>query len=158
MKTRLIVASLLFTHVAFGAFEQSDQGSRAAAMGGFLVALSGNEWSAFANPAALRTIGERTVSLSYAPQPFELKELSRGAVSYVEPTSIGAFAASASRFGFELYKETRIALSYSNDFAGFVKGGINLNYYSLSIHNYGNASTVGIDFGLLVDVSDEVRW
>ncbi|MEK7249604.1 MAG: hypothetical protein AAB209_04195, partial [Bacteroidota bacterium] len=28
----------------------------------------------------------------------------------------------------------------------------------LSIQNYGSASTIGIDVGVLVDISDEVRW
>lgn len=158
MKHVAVVVTFLLVQTTFAAFEQSNQGSRSAAMGGSLVALGGNEWSAFVNPAALRTIGERTVSLFYAPQPFELKELSHGAASYIEPTSVGSFALSASQFGFELYKETRVALSYSDEFAGVVKGGVNVNYYSLNIHNYGSASTIGIDVGLLVDVSDDVRW
>ncbi len=158
MRHVVAFAMLLFGQTTFAAFERTTQGGRAVAMGGSLVALSGNEWSAFTNPATLMTIGERTVSLFYAPQPFELKELSHGAASYVEPTSIGSFALSASRFGFELYKETRIALSYCDEVGGVVKGGINLDYYSLSIQNYGSASTIGIDVGVLVDISDEVRW
>ncbi len=127
-------------------------------MGNSLVALTGNEWSAFVNPAGLRTIHERTMSLFYVPQPFEIKELAHGAASYVEPTTLGTFALSGSRLGFELYRETRIALSYSDEFISAVKGGVTVNYYSVSIQNYGSAGTIGVDLGLLVDVSDEVRW
>ena len=153
-----LILILLIVQPASAVFERTNQGSRAAAMGGALVALTGNEWSVFSNPAALRTIGGRTVSVFYAPQPFGLKELAHGAVSYIEPTSLGVFAASATRFGFELYRETRLSLSYSNEIGGVVKGGINLNHYSLSIQNYGSASTIGVDVGVLVDVSDEISW
>lgn len=98
------------------------------------------------------------MSLFYVPQPFEIKELSHGAVSYVEPTSFGTFAVSGSRLGFELYRETRIAVSYGDEFVKTVKAGVNLNYYSVSIQNYGSAGTIGIDVGLLIDISDEICW
>jgi hypothetical protein len=155
----LLLFFLVFTFdIMVAAFEQGNQGSRSAAMGNSLVAVSGEEWSAFVNPAVLKTISERTVSLFYAPQPFELKELARAAASFVEPTGIGTFGLSASRYGFELYRETRIALSYAGDLATIVKGGVTINYYSLSIRNYGSASTFGVDLGLLVDVSDNIHW
>lgn len=158
MMRSLILALFFFPHAAFPAFERMNHGSRAAAMGNSLVALAANEWSAFVNPAGLQTIRERTISLFYVPQPFEIKELSHGAVSYVEPTSFGAFAVSGSTLGFELYRETRIGISYSDEFVKAVKAGVNLNYYSVSIQNYGSAGTIGIDVGLLVEISDEVRW
>ncbi len=154
----LLFALCLLHQSAFSAFERMNHGSRAAAMGNSLVALSANEWSALVNPAGLGTIHERTLSLFYVPQPFEIKELSHGAVSYIEPTSFGTFAVSGSRLGFELYKETRIALSYSDELASSVKAGATVNYYSVSIQNYGAAGTFGIDVGLLVDISDQLKW
>ncbi|MEO8168985.1 MAG: hypothetical protein ABI623_12105 [bacterium] len=158
MMRALPVAICFLYQVAFPAFERMNLGSRSAAMGNSLVALPSNEWSAFVNPAGLGTIQERTVSLFYVPQPFEVKELSHGAATYVEPTSFGTFALSGSRLGFELYNETRVGLSYSNEFAAAVKGGLTVNYYSVSIQNYGSAGTFGIDAGLLIDISDQVRW
>lgn len=155
---------LLFCGVIFcsqpgvAAFEPFACGGRSSAMGYSLVALRGNGWSAFENPAALPTVIERTLSVHYVPQPFELKELARVAASYVEPAAWGSLALSASQFGFELYKETRVVLSYGNDIVPSVNVGVNLNYYSLSIRNYGSAATLGVDLGLLVDVSERVQW
>ena len=159
MKHVLLVALFCCqSHLSYSAFERLSQGGRATALGGSPVALSGNEWSVFANPAALKSVHERILSACYTPQPFELEELSHGAVSFIEPTSFGTFALSASRFGFELYKETQLALSYSEDVAATIHAGVNLNYYALSIQNYGSASTVGVDVGMLVEISDAISW
>lgn len=158
MKTPAAILFLFCSTVSNAAFEHLPHGGRSAAMGNALVALAGNEWSAFVNPALLRTCDERMISLSYAPQPFQLSELARAAASFIEPTSLGTFSLSASRFGFELYKETRLALSYATDLADIVGGGVTLNYYSLGIQNYGSASSFGIDVGLTVAISDELGW
>jgi hypothetical protein len=76
----------------------------------------------------------------------------------VLPTSEGTFGFGASRFGFELYKEVRAAISFARALSDDLKGGITVNYYNLSIQNYGSASTFGIDVGLLVDIVDNVQW
>ena len=39
-----------------------------------------------------------------------------------------------------------------------MKGGVTVNYYSLSIQNYGSASAIGLDVGLLIDIADNVTW
>ncbi len=158
MKAFLACLLLLHHLPLFAAFERSAHGARGAALGGSLVALGGNEWSAFINPAALQTVEDRTVSLFYAPQPFEMKELAFGAAVYVEPTSVGSFALGATRFGFALYNETRVAVSFADEFTSGFRAGISLSYYALSIQNYGTASAIGFDGGMLVDVSDQVRW
>lgn len=158
MKILLVILLLLQSLPLFAAFERIAYGARGAAMGGSLVALSGNAWSAFINPAALQTVERRTVSLDYAPRPFEMNELAFGAAAYVEPTSLGSLALGATRFGFELYHETRVVLSFADEFMSGFRAGISMSYYALSIQNYGNASAIGFDVGVLVDVSDNVRW
>ncbi len=158
MKTCVVLLMMLQSMHAFAAFERIAYGARGAAMGGSLVAVGGNAWSAFVNPAALRTVEERTVSLYYAPRPFDMKELSFGAAAYVEPTSLGAFGFAATRFGFDLYRETRAALSFAEEFTSGFRAGVNVTYYGLAIRNYGSASAIGFDVGVLVDVSESVRW
>jgi hypothetical protein len=158
MERTLLLLVVLSTMQGYAAFERTPHGSRSAAMGGSLVALGNNEWAAFTNPAALRTLNSPTLSLSYAPQIFGVKELSHVATSIASPTPVGTFALSASRFGFELYKETRVALSFAEEVTGTLRGGVTINYNSLTIQNYGSASTFGVDVGLLVDVVDDVRW
>lgn len=158
MKAVLIIATFFTSNLAFAAFESTAAGSRQTALGGSLVASRQNEWSVFSNPAGLRGIAERTISIAYAPRLFELRELSIGALSYIEPTQAGVFAISATRFGFELYSETRVALSYAEEIASGVRAGASVNYYALRIQSYGSASSVGFDVGLLIDISDDVAW
>lgn len=155
----IALSLLVFCSIrGFAAFERTATGARGAAMGGALVALPGNEWSGAANPAVLQTVEHRTVALFYVPRPFEMKELAFGAAVYVEPTSAGAFGFTASRFGFELYHETRFALSYATDVAPGIRAGASVSYYALSIRNYGSASSIGFDLGVLVDVAEHVQW
>lgn len=158
MKHLCAVFLLAGASTADAAFERNVHGSRSAAMGGAFVAVRGNEWSAFTNPAALKTIAARSLAIFYSPTIFEMKELSHTAASYIEPTSFGTFALSASRFGLDLYNESRAALSYGDEIAIGVNIGLTLNYYSLSIQNYGSAGAFGVDLGILMDVADEVQW
>ncbi|MER3523638.1 MAG: hypothetical protein C4326_06090 [Ignavibacteria bacterium] len=157
MKTLMIVLLLGISH-AHAAFERAAHGARGTAMGGVPIALADNEWAAFVNPAALRTINERTVALFYAPRPFELKELAFIAAAYVEPTSVGCFGVAASRFGFELYRETRLAISFVEEITSGLCLGVGVTHYALSIADYGSASSLGVDVGMLMDVSDTFRW
>jgi hypothetical protein len=127
-------------------------------MGGASVAIVPNPWAAFSNPALLQTIPQRTISFFYSPQPFGLKELARGSFTYVEPTSLGAFALSGSRYGFELYREIVLGLSYGMTVTDRLDVGLHVNYYSLSIQNYGNDATLGVDIGLLIEITEDIRW
>ncbi|MBI5474131.1 MAG: hypothetical protein HY961_17485, partial [Ignavibacteriae bacterium] len=70
----------------------------------------------------------------------------------------GTFALSASRFGFELYRESQLSLSFAEAVTPSVFGGVTVNYYSLSIQNYGAAASFGIDLGMLIDITDEIQW
>lgn len=158
MKKLFVILLCSVSQVSFSAFEHLQYGGRSAALGNSLVAMRGNEWSVFSNPALLSTISSRTLALSYVPQPYDLKELGRAALSYVEPSGIGSFCVSASRFGFSLYNETSASLSFASRIADLIIGGITARYYALSITHYGTASTFGIDIGFLLDLSDNVHW
>jgi len=150
------VALLMLGHPAFAAFESYTPGARSIGMGGVSVALVNNEWAAFANPGVLNSLQQRSISVFFSPQPFGLKELSRGSFSYVEPTSVGRFGLSGSRFGFALYRETALGVSYGNSVSDAFEYGLTLTYYSLIIQNYGTDWTLGVDVGALVHISDQV--
>jgi hypothetical protein len=158
LKWYVVILALCLCSSAHGAFERVTQGARSVSMGGALVAEVRSAWGAFTNPSSIATISQRTISLHYSPEPFGLKELAEGAFSYVEPTGLGAFALSGSRFGFELYREVTLTGSFSRPITDRLLVGLNLHYYSLAIQNYGSGKTFGIDLGMLVEVSDGLRW
>ncbi len=158
MNLRISCLALLFVQCAFGAFERTNQGGRSIAMGGASVSLPSDPWASFSNPGVLPTIDQRFLSLSYSPQQFGLKELARGSFSFVEPTSIGTFALSGQRFGFELYREVTASVSYGRSISDLFQVGVSIDYYSLTIQNYGSAGIVGVDIGGLMQISDQVWW
>ncbi len=158
MKRAMLALLIWASCEVHAAFEHLGRGSSVIAMGGASVAAALDAWAAFSNPAILPALDERVLSLYYSPQPFGLKELAHGSFSFVEPTSIGAFAVSGSRFGFELYRELDFQISYGGTLSDLLSGGVNLHYYHLSIERYGSAGTIGVDIGLLAHVSDQLRW
>ena len=158
MTRRPLCLLLLATHTAFCAFERTTQGGRSVGMGGATVAEQQNLWAAFSNPGTLASLDQRSLSIFYSPQPFDLKELARGSFSFVEPMSFGVFSLSGSRFGFELYREVTASVSFGRRLTDQLQVGVSVNYYSLAIQNYGSAAAFGIDAGILVHVADDVRW
>jgi hypothetical protein len=158
MKHATMVLLLCVQCEMYAAFEHLARGSGSIAMGGAAIAVSGNPWAAFSNPAGLSTFDERILSIYYSPQPFGLKELAHGSFSYTEPTAIGTFAASGSRYGFELYREVDLQISYGNDISDLLSAGATVHYYHLSIERYGSAQTFGVDVGLLAQLTEQIRW
>jgi hypothetical protein len=158
MKYICIVLVLCMYCETQAAFEHLTQGSNSVAMGGATVAEPNNPWAAFSNPGGLGAMDGRVLSLYYSPQPFGLKELAHGSFSFIEPTAIGTFAASGSRYGFDLYREVDMQVSFGRMISNMFSAGASVHYYHLSIERYGSAQAVGIDVGLLAHLTDQIRW
>ena len=155
---RTIVALLLlFSAVALGGFEQTGVSARAKALGGSYVGLSDDVWAIFFNVGGLATITRQEVSFLYAPEQFELHELSYAVGAVALPTRLGVFGVAVRKYGFELYREFSGTISYARSILN-VGLGINFNYHSVAIKNYGSAGTVGIDIGVHVRLIDQVHW
>lgn len=158
MKCVIAVVILCVNYEMHAAFEHLVQGSNSIAMGGATVATLSNPWAAFSNPGGLATMDGRVLSLFYSPQPFGLKELAHGSFSFVEPTTIGTFAASGSRYGFELYREVDISVSFGRMINDMFSAGASVHYYHLSIERYGSAQSVGVDVGLHARFTEQILW
>ncbi len=112
----------------------------------------------FYNPSGLGQLKYREVSAFYSPSPFGIGEISTAALTYAEPLKFGGLGLGVRSFGFDLYRETNIILSYGNDFREKIFYGINLNFYSLNIQNYNSASTFGADIGAMAYITDFLKW
>lgn len=154
---RILLVSFILRGVVLAAFEPREIGARAGGVGGASVAALNDSWSSWHNPSGLSQLRIQTVSLFYSPAPFGLKELAFGALAYVHPTEVGCLAISASRFGFDLYKETTVALSYSNSYHQAVAFGLSLRYHRLDIDRYGSAVAIGLDAGILIVPLENLR-
>jgi len=152
----IILLLILFSETSLCGFEQKETGARSGGLCNAFSALAGDAYAVFFNPAGLASVRNVGLSLSYVPARYGFPELSRGSVLASIPTHFGSFAVGLGRYGFDLYREVHGVLTYANSIDR-VDAGINLNFYSVSIQNYGSSASVGIDAGLLITIVDELR-
>lgn len=150
MRRQTLLALLLISSSAWGAFEQSPHGARALGLGGTTVSVRGDPWSAFVNPACLSVRTGTSAALEYLPALFGIGELERGGISLGRTFSFGTAALSMSTLGFELYREASVQLAGARELSERVALGISLDLYSLAIRGYGSDQALGLDVGILV--------
>ncbi|WP_075603216.1 PorV/PorQ family protein [Saccharicrinis aurantiacus] len=106
-------------------------------------------WSAFQNPAGNANFNKVSSGISYS-MPYGIKELSSQKIASTLPTKIGNIGASYQSFGFSLYKEQNISLSYSKSITEKVAAGFQLNYANYFSSQSGNGgqlySSIGLQF------------
>ena len=154
MIKRIIKILFLLNAVAFAQFPP---GSRQAALGYTFTSIADDHWSVYYNPAGLSKIKNLSAGIYYSPAPFGLSELANGSVVIAKKFNFGGIGFSASTFGFELFRESKISLAYANNFFSDFSLGLKLTYNSLSIKNYGNDYSVGFDIGVLSKLSDNLQ-
>lgn len=130
-------------------------GARSASMGNSSIALT-DIWAAFNNQAALTGIASPTAGL-FIENRFMLKELGYMAAAYAYPYKSGIIAANFSQFGFEAWKENKVALSYTNSLYDHLALGVQLDY--IMIHrdeNFGDLHYITFEFGILSKINKQV--
>lgn len=155
---KIILSVFLFVSFSNINFAQYLPGAKQISLSNSDIALSNDVFSLFNNPAGLSQMNWREVGLYYSPAPFGISELANGFIAYHEPTDFGSFAIGGMTYGFELYKESKITLGYSNDFENKFFAGITINYHSFSINNYGSDGAVYFDLGGLAYITNYLRW
>lgn len=147
--------NLLFFSV-FAGKETNSTGARSSALGGTSSLIS-DFWSAENNPAGLGFVENWAGGISYENH-FLLNEMSYKSFVFAYPTKKGAFGLSVGQFGYSLYQENKIGLSYGQKLSDVFSMGVQLNILNTSIAgNYGSSSGLSANIGLMADLSDEVR-
>lgn len=154
MKIILFIA--LF--VSLKIYCQVNPGAKEIAISNSGTALSNDVFALFNNPAGLAQLNWREIGVFYSPSPFGLKELANGFIAYNEPFSFGSISLGGMTYGFDLYKESKILLSFSHNFSNTFFAGIAINYHSVSIANYGNDSKFYLNAGGIAYLTDKLRW
>ncbi len=154
---RVLCLLFLCSQLALAGFEQRRVGARPSALGEAYVAMSGDAWSVFYNPAGLSSLASPVFSAFYSPRPLGFPELSVRAAAGSVPAAAGVFGAGALVYGFELYREVSGILTYSQTLSG-ISAGIALSYHHVSIARYGSAAALGVDAGIVVPLSGGLAW
>jgi hypothetical protein len=141
----LFLMAIVLT-VSANAEAQSVKGARSVAMGQTGAAIPVNEWAVFSNVALIQS--ERKSISFYGFRYAGFAEITDMAANIVIPRHFGTIAAGFHRYGFDLFNENQIRLSWKNSYELF--------HYGLSLHylhiaqggNYGSAGAFGVDIGI----------
>jgi hypothetical protein len=149
-----IIIFLLYISVSSG---QMNPGAKQIAMSNSDVALSDDVFSIYNNPAGLAQLDWRELGLFYSPAPFGLKELANGYIAYTEPIGFGSSGIGAMTYGFDLYRETKILLTFSTSYLKKFFVGVSLTYHLVSIKGYGNKGVFYFNTGCLGYLTNDLR-
>lgn len=147
------LASTLCLH----SMENNGRGTKAIGMANAFVAVSDNLWAVNYNPAGLTQIKSIQCSAFIVPGQFGLPELRTTTLSAAVPFSFAAFALKAEKFGFDLYKETEIGMSFALKLDQNISGGLSLNLHRFDIAGYGNKQSFLLNGGILANALDNVK-
>jgi len=143
----------IFCHIVKS--ENGPLGARASALGKVSV-LHKDLWSVENNPAAMGFVKSFGGGISYK-SPFLLNEFATKAAVISYPTENGAFGLHLKQFGYALFNENKLGLSYGQQLGKNIALGIQLSYLKTQINegNYTNKSAVSGSVGIFAKPSDE---
>ena len=144
----------LFVVMGSSAYAQATLGARSIALGQATTALPNSEWSVFENVAMTE---EQQARVSFfGIQYYGLSELTDIAAVATYPTGLGVIGAGAHRFGYDLFNETRIRLTYKNSYDNFHYGAaINYNHVAIA-EGYGSVGALGVDLGISALITENL--
>ncbi len=130
-------------------------GGRSMGMAGASVTLS-DFWSAENNQAGLGFMNEVGGGLYYENR-FGIKEMSIKAGAFAYPLKFGSFGLSVSSYGFKLYNENKVGISYGQKLSDKFSAGVQINYVSTQLgENYGKRQSITGAFGIMAKLSKEL--
>lgn len=128
-------------------------GGQAAGMG-FTSLTNVNAFSVINNQAALSLIDEISIG-AYAENRFLLKELSFYSLAAAIPTNSGTLGIGFSYFGDEFLNEKLMRLAYGRRLMENLSIGVELDYFNVSINEYGSTGVVTFGLGVLYEFRDD---
>lgn len=158
MKNNLLKLTLIFSLFLYLSIEaQVSPGARQIALSHSDAAQSNDVFALFGNPAGLAQLNWREAGVYYSPSPFGVTELANAYAAYTEPFSFGNISVGYMQYGFDLYKENKVALSFSHNVDNKFLIGITGLFQNLSIERYGNDNTITLNVGGLYYFSEITR-
>ncbi|MEM7105174.1 MAG: hypothetical protein AAF502_18700 [Bacteroidota bacterium] len=103
--------------------------------------------SIFSNQAGLAFL-DNWSAMIHAESRFLLPEIKMINAGFAYPTSFGTFGLSVSYFGFDLYNEQKIGISYARKLFDDVAIGVQFDYLGTSIAEYGNSGRFTFEGGV----------
>jgi len=114
-------------------------------------------WSAFHNQAGLAHIENFTAGAFYENK-FLISEMAYTGIGMASPLGAGTIGLTYANFGFSVYGESKLGLSYGLKLSEKFSIGVQANYHNTVIQaeNYGSTNTFTAELGLRLEVSEKV--
>lgn len=136
--------------------ENQPAGARRVGLGSAYTAVQGDFWQLFMNPAGMAGLTAPQAG-AYFERRFLLNEINYGTAGFAMPFQERHVAGiEFGGFGFASYSESRIGLAYATTILDRFSLGAKFNYTRTAIANYGSASALYIDLGLLAKVTNDL--
>lgn len=123
-----------------------------------LSAYNSRQTDAFSftgNQAALAKATSAGVGV-YGERRFLLAENSVYGLAATIPTNKGNFGIQLNYAGFTGFNENKLGVAYARSLGKLIDVGIQFNYYGYRIPQYGNASAINVEIGMLLHFSDKL--
>lgn len=143
---------LLFSANSFCIQNNPISAGKSAAMSNVTIGIN-NIWSIYHNQAGLGYLKNSTVGAFH--QSGFVKEQNLQGIACALSTKTGTIGASYSYYGYSNYNEMQAGLAFGRQFNKYFSAGIQINYlHTHIISNYGNASAVNFEVGILSEPVD----
>jgi len=155
MKQVYLIFSVCSYLFAFAGNDNTPIGARSAGLGHASVTLS-DVWSAHHNQAGLGFL-TRAEAGAYYENRFLLPELSLSGAVFALPTAKGTFGLNIRNFGYKLYSESKIGISYARAFSDQLSFGMQINYNNIQFAEYyGTRNTFTAELGVQYKVTKQL--
>ncbi|MFM2359859.1 MAG: hypothetical protein RLY16_1852 [Bacteroidota bacterium] len=108
------------------------------------------------NQAALAGADKTEIGV-YGERRFMLQETSVYTLAAAFPTKKGNFGVNVRYSGFKNFNENQIGLAYARRLSKKVDLGVQFNYYGYRVATINSASTVNVELGLLLHLTDKLN-
>ena len=147
----IIILLFLSIQTVFSGFERQGLGARNSALAFSSNPVTRDVWAVRTNPGGLALIESASLGVDYEPAPFGMGELRIISAAVAIPSAVGNFGLAAGAFGYSLYRESSLSITYGQNIGGFGLG-MRANYYSVSIERYGHSGSITFDAGVLIPI------
>ena len=155
--SRVLLLLSVLTMTAHSGFEKNGCGARAIGLANAYVAISDDPWAVYYNPAGLSRISSFQATTFFSPAQFGMSELRTVCVGTTIPMSFCTGDLVIDQFGFELYRETSVALGFGLSVNAWMALGATVHLNRVAIEGYGASSRVVCDVGGIASIADDVR-
>ena len=155
--SRILLLLSILPVATHSGFEKNGCGARAVGLANAYVAIADDPWAVYYNPAGLARIASFQAAVFFSPAQFGMSELRTVCAGMITPMSFCTGDLVIDQFGYELYRETSVALGFGMSVNEWIALGVTTHLNRVAIEGYGSSSRFVFDVGGITSLAESVR-